>query len=145
MSPVKVFITKHPALTYFALTFAISWGLVGVVAGPSGFPGTTEQTRSLLPYALLGMVAGPSIAGITLTCALGGRPALREFRRRLFKWDVRGRWYAAAVLIAPAVMLAVLLPLSLISRTFVPGVYLNDDGTALVLPGLAMACVAGIF
>src|SRR5262249_13700359 len=46
MSPVKVFITKHSALTYFALTFAISWGLVVVVVGPGGFPGTTGQTEA---------------------------------------------------------------------------------------------------
>ena len=91
MSPVKVLITKHPALTYFALTFVMSWGLVGVVVGLDGFPGSTQQIQSLLPYALLAMVAGPSVAGIGLTAVVGGRPALREFRRRLFKRDVRGR------------------------------------------------------
>lgn len=145
MSPVKVLITKHPALTYFALTFAISWGLVIIVVGPDGFPGTTEQTQSLLAYAVLGMVAGPSIAGIALTMALGGRPALREFRRRLFKWDVGAQWYAAALLIAPAVMLAVLLALSTSSDRFVPAVYLNANRTALVLSGLGIALVAGVF
>jgi hypothetical protein len=39
MSPVKLLISKHPAMTYFALTFAISWGLVRVVVGPGGVPG----------------------------------------------------------------------------------------------------------
>ena len=145
MSPVKAFITKHPALAYFALTFAISWGLVIAVVGPHGFPGTPEQTQSLLAYAVLGMVAGPSIAGIALTFALGGRPALREFRRRLFKWDVGGRWYAAALLIAPAAMLSILLTLSFISRTFVPGIVISDHKTALVISGLAIALAAGIF
>jgi membrane protease YdiL (CAAX protease family) len=145
MSPVNAFITKHPALTYFALTCAISWGLVVVVVGRAGFRGTAEPAQSLLPYAILAMIAGPSIAGFALTGALGGTPALREFRRRLVKWDVRGRWYAAALLIAPTVMLAVLLPLSLISRAFVPGIYTHDDSTGLVLSGLAIALAAGVF
>jgi hypothetical protein len=35
MSAIKAFITRHPVATYFALTFAISWGSVLVVAGPS--------------------------------------------------------------------------------------------------------------
>jgi len=133
MSSVKALIARHPALTYFALTFAISWGLVVLVVGPGGFPGTTEQTQSLLAYAVLGMVAGPSIAGIVLTAALGGRPARREFRQRLFKWDVGGRWYAAALLIAPAAVLSILLTLSLISRTFVAGIVINDHRTALMM------------
>jgi len=133
MSSVKALIARHPALTYFALTFAISWGLVVLVVGPGGFPGTTEQTQSLLAYAVLGMVAGPSIAGIVLTAALGGRPARREFRQRLFKWDVGGRWYAAALLIAPAAVPSILLTLSLISRTFVAGIVINDHRTALMM------------
>lgn len=145
MSPIKALIAKHPVPTYFALTFAISWGLVIVVVGLDGFPGTTEQTQSLLPYAVLGMVAGPSIAGIALTIALGGRPALREFRRRLFKWNVGAQWYAAALLIAPAVMLAVLLALATLSDRFVPAVYLDANRTALVLSGLAIALSAGVF
>ncbi len=145
MSPVKTLIAKHPALTYFALTFAISWGLVAMVVGPDGFPGTPEQMQSLLPYAILGMLAGPSIAGIALTAALGGRPALREFRRRLFKWDVGVRWYTAALLIAPAAMLSILLTLSLVSGTFVPAIVINDNRTALVLSGMAIALVAGVF
>ena len=68
-----------------------------------------------------------------------------SLERRLFKRDVRGRWYAAAFLIAPAVMLAVLLTLSLTSGNFVPGVYVSPDRTALVLSGLAIALVAGVF
>lgn len=145
MSPIKALIARHPAVTYFVLTFAISWGLVILVVGPDGFPGTTEQTQSLLAYALVGMVAGPSIAGIALTFALGGRSAMREFGRRLFKSKVGSRWYAAALLIAPAVMLAVLLALSTLSDRFLPAIYLNDNRTALVLSGLAIALVAGVF
>lgn len=145
MPAVRTLISKHAAVTYVALTFAISWGLVAVFVGPGGFPGTAEQTQALLPYAVLGMVAGPSVAGIALTIALGGRPAWREFRRRLLNWNVPGRWYAAALLIAPAAMAAVLLTLSIFSDRFVPAVSMSANRAVLVLPGLAIALVAGLF
>ena len=43
MTTIKAFIKRHPVLTYYALTFAISWGGILVVVGPGGIPGTTEQ------------------------------------------------------------------------------------------------------
>jgi hypothetical protein len=52
-------IERHPASTYVALTFAISWGGVLIVVGPGGFPGTREQFDRLLPLAALAMIAGP--------------------------------------------------------------------------------------
>jgi hypothetical protein len=41
---LTAFITRHPALTYFALTFAISWGSdLLVIGGPGSSPGTPKQ------------------------------------------------------------------------------------------------------
>ena len=43
----KAFIKRHPMLTYYVLTFAISWGVVLLVIGASGgIPGTSEQLMS---------------------------------------------------------------------------------------------------
>jgi hypothetical protein len=37
MTTTKAFIVRHPVLTYFALTFAISWGgVLLVIGGPGG-------------------------------------------------------------------------------------------------------------
>ncbi len=49
MKTIKVLIERHPLLSYFALTFAISWGsiLFVVGVGPGGFPGTEEQVETL--------------------------------------------------------------------------------------------------
>ena len=38
MDTLKIFIRNHPLVTYFALTFAISWGgVLLVIGGPAAF------------------------------------------------------------------------------------------------------------
>lgn len=139
------FIKRHPVLTYFVLTFAISWGGVLIVVGPGGFPGTPEQFEALLPYAVLAMIAGPSVSGILLTGLVYGRAGLRDLLARLTRWQVGARWYAVALLTAPLLMMAVLLVLSLFSRGFLPGIFVADDLATILLVGVAIAMAAGVF
>ena len=115
MRPIKAFIKKHSVLTYYALVFAMSWGGVLIVVGPGGFPGTSKQVASLMPFVILAFLAGPSVAGLLLTGFVYGRAGLRELLSRLFRWRVAARWYAVALLTAPLLMMAVLLGLSLFS------------------------------
>src|SRR5215207_9363523 len=122
MKSIKAFIKRYPLLSYFALTFAISWGaiLLAVGLGPGGFSATPQQFQMAVPYAVPAMVLGPSVAGILLTGLLDGRAGLREFRSRLLKWRVGARWYALALLTAPLVFAAVFVSLSLISPSSCP-------------------------
>jgi len=145
MSTIKASTSRHPALTYYALVFVISWGLILIVVGPSGFPGTSEEIERLMPYAILAFVVGPALAGPLLTGFVYGRTGLREFRSRLLKWRVAGCWYAVALLTAPLLMTTVLLALSLFSRQFVPGIFTSDEKSTLLLVGIATALVAGFF
>lgn len=145
MTQLKAFSARHPAVTYYALVFAISWGLILVVVGPSGFPGTSEEIERLLPYAILAFVVGPALAGPLLTGFIYGRAGLREFRCRLLKWRVAGWWYTVALLTAPLLMTTVLLALSLFSRQFLPGIFTSDEKSTLLLVGIATALVAGFF
>jgi hypothetical protein len=47
--------------TYFALVFAISWGgVLLVIGGPGGIPGTPEQFETLFPFVYLAMLVGPA-------------------------------------------------------------------------------------
>lgn len=62
MTVMKAFIKQHPVLTYFALTFAISWGGFVLVLGPGGFPGTQDLLETLFPLAILIMLLGPPFA-----------------------------------------------------------------------------------
>jgi membrane protease YdiL (CAAX protease family) len=141
---IKAFIRKHSVATYFALTFAISWGGALMMVGPR-IPATREEFEGLLPVAISAMLAGPSIAGILLTGLVYGKAGLREFRSRLLKWRVGARWYAAALLLAPALMMALLLVLSRFSPEFLPGIVVSTDKTAFLLSGFAIALGAGIF
>jgi membrane protease YdiL (CAAX protease family) len=145
VTTARAFIKRHPVPTYFALVFAISWGGVLIVVGPVGFPGTPQQFERLLPIAVVAMFAGPSVAGLLLTGLVHGKKGLRQFLSRLLKWRVGPRWYAAAILIAPALMTAVLLALTLFSRRFLPGIFVSDDKATLVVFGMAIALAAGIF
>jgi membrane protease YdiL (CAAX protease family) len=58
---------------------------------------------------------------------------------------VAARWYAVALLTAPLLYLAVLLPLSLLSAAFVPGVLASEAGAPMLLLGVAIALGAGVF
>jgi membrane protease YdiL (CAAX protease family) len=120
MSKIKTFFKTHPVLPYFFFAFFISWGGSLVVLGPKFVRGETYQlTDSLL--ALLAMLAGPSLAGITLTAVIDGRVGIRELFSRMRRWRVKARWYAVALLTPPVLILAVLLLLSnLISPAFTP-------------------------
>jgi membrane protease YdiL (CAAX protease family) len=147
MTTIKGFIMKHPVLTYYALTFAISWGgmLFAVGVGPGGLSVTPEQFQTRVPYAVPAMIVGPSVAGILLTGLVYGRAGLREFGSRLLKWRVGAHWYAVALLTAPLSMMAVLLALSLLSPEFLPRIFTTDDKAALLLMGIAVGLGAGIF
>jgi uncharacterized protein len=147
MMTIKAFIERHPLLSYFALTFAISWGgfLIAAWLGTGGLSPTPEQLQTMIPYAVPAMLAGPSVAGIVLTGLLYGRAGLRELLLRLLKWRVGARWYAVALLTAPLLFTAVLLVLSVTSSEFLPRILTTSDKAGLVLMGIAVGLGAGIF
>src|SRR5215207_533432 len=145
MTTIKAFIKRHPLLTYFALAFAISWGVVLIVVGPGGFPGTKEQIDMLLPFVILAMLAGPLVAGILLTGLVYGGAGFRYLLTGMARWRVGARWYAVALLTAPLLFTAVLLALSLTSPIFLPGIFTTDDKATLLLSGIAGGLVVGIF
>lgn len=47
MKKVGAFIERRPLLSYFVLTFALSWGGFVLVVGPGGFGSTNWQAESL--------------------------------------------------------------------------------------------------
>jgi len=141
MATIQAFIKRHPLLTYFALTFAISWGAILIAVGPSGIPVNTEQVAMLGLATLL----GPSAAGILSTGLVDGRAGFRELLARLLRWRVGARRYAVALLTAPLSTAAVLLALSLLSPEFLPGIFTTDDKATLLLFGIVAGLMVGFF
>jgi len=146
MMTIKAFIKSYPVLTYFALTFAISWGgILLVIGGPGGIVSTNRQFDKLLPDVILAILAGPSVSGILMSALAYGSVGLREFQSRLRRWRVGIRWYTVALLTAPLQMMAIYLMLSLLSPKFLPGIFASDDKVSHLLMGLVTGLMAGIF
>ena len=91
-------IRRHPLGTYFLVTFLLSWSwwIPDAISGGhvSHFPG----------------LLGPMIAALLLTPVVAGRAGLADLLRRMGRWRVAPRWYAAALvpLAAAAVGMAAL-------------------------------------
>jgi uncharacterized protein len=146
MKSMRGFIQRYAVLTYYSLTFAISWGgVLLVIGGPGGISATPEHVDRLLPAAILAMLAGPGAAGILMTGLVSGRAGYRDLLTRLLKWRVGARWYAVAILTAPLVFTVALLALSLLSREFLPGILVSGDKASLLLFGIPSALAVGIF
>jgi hypothetical protein len=110
MTTIKAFIKSHPLLSYFALTFVISWGgiLLVVGLGPGGFSATPQQFQAVFPYALPAMLAGPSVAGILLTGLIDGGAVVSVallcellVKRRYLRRDLVGHLAARVALGCP--------------------------------------------
>ena len=134
MTTIKAFIKRHPVLSYFALTFAISWGGILLAVGPGGIPAPRSSSRRCL--GATGDARGPSVAGILLTGLVYGRAGFRDLLARMMRWRVGARWYAVALLTAPLLLTAILLALSLISPEFLPGILTTSDKASLLLMGI---------
>src|SRR5829696_3999721 len=145
MKTIKSLIKRHPLLSYFALTFAITWVGFVLAVGPGRIPATKEQFTTMPLGAILSVLVGPSVSGIVLTSLVYRREGFRDLFIRMRRWRVGARWYAVALLTAPLVFTAVLIPLSLISGVFLPGIFAYDDKVSFVLMGIVVALIVGIF
>ena len=143
---MSTFIHRHSVATYFTLTFAISWGAAFLaVGGTGGMQGTAPESDPRFAYALIAMLAGPSISGLLATALVSGRTGLRLYTSRLLEWRADATTYTVAVLIAPLVMTATLLVLSIASPAFVPGIVTSDKKALLLVLSLSVGLSAGIF
>jgi hypothetical protein len=135
-------------LTYFVVTFALSWGGVLLLTGGIG-PLFGPEWRSD-PRFMFALLAGPvaaALAGLMLTGFTGGRDGYRELLARLLCWRVGVHWYALALLLAPlsTLAVAVLVALLLGSPAFLPTIFTTADSLSLFLPGIVSGLWVGFF
>lgn len=137
-------IAARPLATFFVLAYGLSWlawtpfvlSRSGLGLLPFDFPvvlGNTQLT-GMLPGAYL----GPVTSAIVVTSITEGRPGLRAWRRRLFRFRVSWRWYLGVLVAVPTVLIVTpfLLP-SVWGRAHLPAPVL----IAAYLPMLAMQIV----
>jgi membrane protease YdiL (CAAX protease family) len=86
-------VRRHPLITFFVLTYALSWVLwLPLVVLRDTFPAAPGLVLVLLGSAV------PSLLAIVLTAIVFGRGSLRELLGGLLIWRVDLRWYLVAVL-----------------------------------------------
>src|SRR5579862_509807 len=119
----EAIIRSYPVVTYFALTFSISWmGALAVAAPHLIRHQPLPQMTGILMFPV--MLLGPSLAGIVLTRIVDGKSGLRVLFSQMFRPWVPPRWYAA-LLLPPALVLTVLLFLErFVSPVYAPNRFL---------------------
>jgi len=123
---------RRPALTYFLLTFAISWLGALIVAAPYLLlDESLPKLAGIIMFPV--MLLGPSIAGLVLQTAIHGASGLRALFARMRSVGPR-RWLLT-IAIPPALIFAVLCCLStVVSPAFTPNHFFI---------GVSFGCVAG--
>lgn len=143
MTTIKSFVMRHPVLSYYGVTFALSWCGFLAAGAPGIFSGTSWQTDPRFPFAVLAMLAGPPVAGLLLTGLVSGRAGFRGLFARLVLWRAGARWYVVALLTAPVIELAVLFALAPVSPVFLPAIVTTEDKVVLLISGIAVGLVGG--
>ncbi|HEX8969697.1 MAG TPA: CPBP family intramembrane glutamic endopeptidase [Chloroflexota bacterium] len=133
-------VRRHPVVTYFVLAYWIAWGGIAVAMST-----LAESGIPLLLLLFVPIAAGPTSASLIMTGVVDGKRGYRDLFSRLTRWRVAGRWYTAALLINPLVILLVLGALSLLSAAFVPGILVTTDPAGKVGLAIAGGLAAGVF
>ena len=145
MEKISTFINKHAAAIYFVLTFIITWGSIFLVVGSIGFPISKEQIETAGPMVYVGMLLGPSIAGIVMIALTEGRAGFRSLFSRLGKWRVGIRWYLIALLLVPVIVFTILFLLSWSNAEYLPAIIHTENKTSLLMTAVIMGLAVGFF
>ena len=142
---MQAWLRSHPLLAYYALVFAISWGGILAVAGPSGLLNSSANPQDLTQFIYFAALSGPSVAGVLMTALIHGRAGLSDLLARLLRWRVGPGWWAFALLTAPILMAGIIFTLSLTDPAFAPVIVTTDDRVGLVISGIVLGLVVSFF
>jgi membrane protease YdiL (CAAX protease family) len=122
--------TRYAVVTYFALTFLVSWTGALALAAPSlNRQQPLPKMTGILMFPV--MLLGPSVVGIVLTRIVDGKSGLRVLFSQMFRARLPLGWYMA-LLIPPILVLTVLFFL----QKFVSPVYAPNNFFIGILFGI---------
>lgn len=104
------FSTNRPSvfalITFVALTFAITWGVIGsYIFWPDVMRARFGEISGAHPFFFLATWA-PAIAAFSVVLIYGGLAGLRGFLSRLLMWRCPAPWWAFIVIVIPLVFMA---------------------------------------
>src|SRR5918998_2014120 len=108
---------RHPLTVFLALIFGFTTAVLGIALLAQRSPILEESLMELLGVDVASaasavmLIFGLFPAALLVTALQGGRPAVREFIRRMFRWRTNFGWWLLALFALPVgtVLLAVLL------------------------------------
>lgn len=93
-------------LMFFALTFLITWGVIGsYIWWPDAMTGRFGEISGSHPLFFVATWA-PAIAGCAVVMLFGGMAGLRGFLARLLLWRCSARWWGLVLIVIPVVFMA---------------------------------------
>lgn len=100
------FLRTNSLLVFFVLTFVLSWAIwIPMAMNYYGVFPIRMDSGFVMVFRLFGTL-GPAVSAILISILVGGRPAVRALLGQIGKWRVHWKWYAAAALVFPALLLA---------------------------------------
>ncbi len=137
-------IKRHPVLSYYVLTFLLSYGTLLVLLLRSGLPANKDELSPTVLLAIPFMLLGPSISGVLMTGLVDGRPGFRDLWMRLRRWQLGAGWYAIALLVPIALNVAIPIGLSLFSPMYLPGIFTTADKASRLIMNLTAGVAVAI-
>lgn len=115
---------RRAVRTYFLLVFSISYGAYLLIVGPRILRGGMETAADAEYILFPVLVVGVFVVALVLTAKLYGMAGIRSLFAGEARWNVDSGWYAAALFLCPAIMLAVISVLArVVSPVFHPNLF----------------------
>lgn len=140
---INKFIKQKSVLTYFILTFIISWSGVIIMSFFMGMPTTSKQFDVIGPIALIPSLLGPTVVSLFLTGVIHGKAGFHEIKSRLFRWKINIKWYIFSILLVPALLFMILFILSQFSSDFIPKVVTEENKISFIIIGVLTGLIGG--
>src|SRR5215213_1941460 len=101
------FVRRHGLVSFYALAYFISWSFwMPYVLSQNGLGILDVSFPKILADILPGAYLGPLGAAFVITALSEGKPGLRRWGGRLFRWGVGWHWYALALVGVPVLLAA---------------------------------------